>query len=167
MFIRALAVISIILCGAFCGLNSSENLRKRTEICRDIEKMLRICELYIRGCETDVYGIAAKLREADLNMLTFLGELPQSYGESADFHDEWRGSVLKSRGFAAEERELIIEIGSSLGTTDTEGQLKALSFYRERAKALYEQRSAEYVAKGRLYRSLGLLAGVTAAIMVI
>lgn len=167
MLIRAISVVLIILCGAFCGLNSSEKLRKITEICREIEKMLRICEFSIKSCEADVYGIVSRLREADFCMLPFLSELPESYEQCRDFHGKWRSSVLKCRYFALEEEALLIEIGETLGTSDTEGQLKALAFYRERANALYEQRNAEYMAKGRLYRSLGLLAGLTVGIIVI
>ena len=167
MFIRALSVVLIILCGVFCGLNSSDNLRKRTEICREIEKMLRICEFFIKSCEADVYSIASRLKAADFRMLPFLNELPESYEQCRDFHGKWKAAVLKCRYFALEEKSLLIEIGETLGTSDTEGQLKALELYRGRANALYEQRSAEYMAKGRLYRSLGLLAGLTVGIIVI
>lgn len=167
MYIRTAAVILIILGGAFCGLNCSEKLRNRAELCRETEKMLRICEFSVRSCEADVYDIIAKLRAADLRMLVFLNELPSRYDVNEDFHGKWKASVMKCRTFAAEERELLIEIGTALGSCDTEGQLRELEAYRERVQELYEQRLAEYRSKGRLYRSLGVLAGVTLGIIVI
>ena len=167
MYIRTAAVILIILGGAFCGLNCSEKLRSRAELCRETEKMLRMCEFSIKSCEADVYSIASKLRAAGFRMLSFLSELPESYEECSDFHGKWRASVLKCHTLSYDERELLIEIGAALGSCDTEGQLKELAAYRERVQELYEQRLAEYRSKGRLYRSLGLLAGVTLGIIVI
>ena len=167
MYVRAAAVILMVLCGAFCGMNSSEKLRKRGDICLEIGRMLRICEFSIRSCEAEVYSIVSRLKAAELSMLTFLNELPESYEENGDFHDKWRTSVQKCSGFAAEEKTLLIEIGASLGTSDSEGQLRALAVYQTRAQELYELRAAEYRTKGRLYRSLGLLAGVTVGIIAI
>ena len=167
MYTKTVAVILIIMCGAFCGLNSSEKLRKRGNICLEIGRMLRICEFSVRGCAADVYSIVSRLKAAELSMLTFLNELPESYEENVDFHDKWRISVLKCHSIALEESGLLIEIGTSLGTSDKEGQLRALTEYQKRAQELYELRIAEYRSKGRLYRSLGLLAGVTVGIIAI
>ena len=167
MYIKVLAVILIILGGAFCGINSSEKLRKRTLLCRDIRKMLRICETAIRCSEADVYRIMLRLRDEDLHTIPFLENLSAVYDSNADFHTEWKRAVMEAGGLADDERQLLADFGDTLGTSDTEGQLKAISAYQEAVRELYEKRCSEYMKKGKLYRSLGLLAGLTLGIIVI
>ena len=129
--------------------------------------MLRLCEHSIRVCEADVYGIVLKLKSAGFLGLTFLNELPENYDENTDFHSNWKSAVMNCHTFSTEERNLLIEVGTSLGTSDTEGQIKDLVLYQARAQELYEIRIAEYRVKGRLYRSLGLLSGIIVGIIAI
>ncbi|WP_295090768.1 stage III sporulation protein AB [Ruminococcus sp.] len=167
MYIRIAAIIFIILCGVFWGMNSSEKLRIRGDICSEIEKMLRLCEYSIRVCDADVYGIITKLKASDYLLLAFLNELPENYDENGDFHSKWRSAVLECQAFLPEERNLLLDVGNFLGTSDTECQLRTLAVYQERAQELFKLRTTEYRVKGRLYRSLGLLAGVTVGIIAI
>ncbi len=166
MYIRAFAVIFLILAGASCGINGSEKLKKRRDICLEIEKMLRICENLIRSSGADVYCMMTRLR-SEMNRLPFLDSLSGSYAPGSDFHVEWKNAVTKCTELAEDEQQLLIDFGNTLGTCDTEGQLRAIAAYGEAAGELYSRRSSEYASKGRLYRSLGLLAGITLGIIVI
>ena len=65
------------------------------------------------------------------------------------------------------EKKLLCELGRVLGTSDIDGQISALELISRSAEQLTEKYGEEYRKKGRLYRSIGVLAGVTAGIMVI
>nr|WP_242823071.1 stage III sporulation protein AB [Ruminococcus flavefaciens] len=67
----------------------------------------------------------------------------------------------------AEEKKLLIDFGNILGTTDIEGQISSIAAQITLMEGLREQRMAEYRQKGRLYRSLGVMAGVMIGIIII
>ena len=167
MFIEVLALLFIILGGMCFGMHCSERLKRNVEICRETERLLRICEHYIRGSDADIYRIFERLRAEQFEHLSFLSSLSVRYDAECDIRREWRNAVSHCGHIADEERRLLLEFGALLGTSDTEGQLKALSVQQEEIHELYEIRCSEYRTKGKMYRSVGLLAGVTVGIIVI
>ena len=60
-----------------------------------------------------------------------------------------------------------IIIGNTVGTSDAESQLNILNSLKAETELLKSQRDSEYEKKGRLFRSIGILAGITAGILVI
>ena len=166
MVIKISAMLLTILGGAFFGIDRSEKLKNRAEICREIEKVLQICEFTIKSSDSDVYSIAGKLKNNSFNGLSFFRNLPERYEAGKNFRNDWENAILKSK-LESEEKQLLREFGRTLGTSDTDGQLKVISAYIEEIHSLYEQRKAEYTKKGKLYRSLGILGGIMAGIIVI
>ena len=61
----------------------------------------------------------------------------------------------------------MLSLGSILGTTDAEGQLRGIDDIRTRVEQLYKKRQGEYDRKGKLYRSVGVLSGAAIGIMII
>lgn len=136
------------------------------DLCRDIEKMLYICEYSIKSSDEDVYGITKRIEEADLPGLCFIKNIPVSYKAGANFRVDWERAVFKSQ-LPYEERNLLIEFGSVLGTSDTERQLRTISAFIDEVHTLYEQRRFDYMKKSKLYRTLGMLAGIMIGIIII
>ena len=157
----------MVLCGAFFGASRSEGLKRQVKICSDTQRMMRLCETMIRSCGTDIYSLIAMLRREELSALRFIALLPDEYGAGHNFHKEWRRGIEMQGDIRGEEKRILLEFGSLLGTTDVEGQLSGISALQSLIQTLYERRSEEYNSKGRLYRSVGLIAGVTLGIMVI
>ena len=166
MIIKITAMFLIILGGAFFGIDRSDKLKKRAEICHEIEKLLHICEFAIKSSDYDVYSIARKLKAVRFKDLSFIKYVPAQYEAGRNFRNDWENAVLKSK-LEIEEKQLLSEFGRTLGTSDTDGQLKVISAYIEEVHSLYEQRKAEYTKKGKLYRSLGVLGGIMAGIIMI
>jgi len=159
MIIKITAMFLIILGGAFFGIDRSDKLKKRAEICHEIEKLLHICEFAIKSS-------ARKLKAVSFKDLSFIKYVPAQYEAGRNFRNDWENAVLKSK-LEIEEKQLLSEFGRTLGTSDTDGQLKFISAYIEEVHRLYEQRKAEYTKKGKLYRSLGILGGIMAGIIMI
>ena len=105
------------------------------------------------------------------SLVNSCGELFQvSQIGSSPFYSSWRARIGKLRrrwSLTPRDMDLLDELGSRLGTTDSEGQLTHLAHY----KALFERQLAEARAdaeqKTKLYKTLGLFAGVSAAIMLL
>ena len=66
-----------------------------------------------------------------------------------------------------EEREKLREFFCTLGTTDLDGQLSSLEYYSAYFSDRYSAVGQESLSKCRLYRSMGILAGVFVAVILI
>ena len=75
----------------------------------------------------------------------------------ADFQKRWR---LNGTDMA-----LLREFGDGLGTTDVEGQLSHIALYQGMFSKQQSGAEDDILQKSKLYKSLGLLAGVSAALM--
>lgn len=62
---------------------------------------------------------------------------------------------------------IIRELLNGLGKTDTDGQISMLEMNKKLLQNRLEQARDEYSKKGRMYRSVGVLVGVGAAVMLI
>lgn len=167
MLIRFLTVAMAVLCGTSCGMNYSDKLRRRVDFCCQAEKMMQLSSIMIRSCGTDVYKLVSRLKCEGYSELTFLNEVADEYSADNEFRESWESAVMSSKSTGEEEKRILVEFGSFLGSTDISGQVSGIELQIELMQGLYEQRRSEYLQKGKLYRSLGMLAGVTAGIVII
>ena len=167
MELRVLAVIMLILSGAFCGVFYSEKLKRRVVYCHEAEKLMRLCEVMIRTGGTDIFGIIRALKGENFSCFGFIYELPEEYSASCPVREKWRTLLLRDKSVPDEEKAVLAELGEVLGTTDVQGQVSSIASQLVRMEELREQRRQEYIQKGRLYRSLGVMAGVSVGIILI
>ena len=66
----------------------------------------------------------------------------------------------------AAESELMLSLGRSLGTSDISGQLSLIELHSEKLGALRKSASEESAKKGKLFRSVGALCGIGAAVLI-
>ena len=88
-------------------------------------------------------------------------------GETGDFHPLWNDGVKKQPYLTPTDRELLFALGDRLGETDLEGQLSFLELTCEMLKKQQTEAAENYRKKGRMYRSVGILCGIAAGIMVL
>lgn len=97
--------------------------------------------------------------------LDFVGEIMKMLKSRYDIHNVWNEAVMKSDILCKEEKEILVSMGNMLGTSDISGQISALELHRKRLERVFSKAVREYEQKGRMYRSLGVLAGAAAGIM--
>lgn len=160
-FLCALAVF--VVCAAV-GLYKSALLHKRARLLSELLQMLSDFSLAIRftaptldelsdGCTGDFGALLSQARK-----------------DAPDIKSAWEAASAQLCELPytdKREAELISRLGQELGTCDAEGQLSMLELYRGRLKKLSDE--AEENAKGRakLFRSVGALLGLGAAILMI
>ncbi len=129
---------------------------------------------FLRRALTFISCLSTELRYRNddiFSLVNSCGELFQvSQSGSSPFYSSWRACIGRLRfrwSLTPRDTELLDELGSRLGTTDSEGQLTHLEHYR----ALFERQLAEARSdaeqKTKLYKTLGLFVGVSAAIMLL
>ena len=159
----------ILACMAFwvCtaeGMRRSALLKQREQLLAELSAMLCGFAIEIRCTAPTLSELCSAATGVFANLLR------ECKDGSRDIREAWenacgRLSALPCSG--REETALLRELGASLGKSDAQGQLALIELYRERLAQCEKQASQELLQKGRLYRSLGVLCGLGAAVMVL
>ncbi len=168
-----LRLAGIILLAAVCammGMLAAGSLKNRVKAVRQIRIMLERIRLMIRYEALEVNDIVRRLSDDDkLSELRFIPLLHsmQENGED-DFHAAWDRAVDEARDELTDnDIALLKRTGSILGSCDCEGQLAALAVCCDEADRLAADAQEQYNAKGKLYRSLGAVAGALIAVIAV
>ncbi|MGN0651102.1 MAG: stage III sporulation protein AB [Oscillospiraceae bacterium] len=146
------------------GLCQSRMLKLRAENLGELEQLCAEISLEMRCTAPPLERLAGSLHGE------FAGLLNSELSVGSDIRRAWEDSCEKlgRRGYCRlDEQQLLRELGAALGTTSAEGQLKLLELYRGRFAELRAAALEEYSKKGRLFRSVGALAGAGAAVLVL
>lgn len=163
----------IVTMSVLSGWIAAGALKKRVSSLRYMRELIESLILMIRYEALEVDDIALRLSDTEsfdeLSFVKLLGSSTEKLrsGENT-FREIWDMAADKcDDGFAAEDTELLRRIGSVIGSCDTQGQLSALSLYAIRADKLISDAEEQYKSKGRLYRSLGAVAGALMAVIAV
>jgi stage III sporulation protein AB len=83
----------------------------------------------------------------------------------SSFRESWYCAADELTELGESERAIVKSIGRSLGTSDTDGQLAMLAVNSALLTKHGDEAHEQYIKKGKLYRSFGLLAGLFTAIL--
>ncbi len=165
--LRIMAAIAFAAAGGAAGFSMAARLRREQRVCAAICCLLERTAFLVGYRGDDVFSVFSELRrDPELTPLTFLRSLPESYAPGADLREKWR-DLVRSQGLGEDECELLLRLGSIIGRSDCASQLDSIRQLRESAAELERRRDEVCRQKSRLYRSVGLLFGVMAAILVI
>lgn len=163
----ALLAAAAIWAGRYCS--QSVTLRRRA-----LEAMVEMtgrAEDEIRFSGIDVCTLVGRLSRTDLGRtLPFLQPCARMCGGGAPFPDAWQ-KALDQTGremrLTEEDLDQLASFGARLGATDLEGQLAHCRLHGREFARLLEQAREQERTKGKLYRSLSLLASAAVAILAI
>jgi len=167
MIIKSAGIILIVLCFSLAGMTASDRLKKYCLSCTLLEETAVKIGNLIRYRSLNVYDISSELKKSPaLSEMEFIRELPEDFsGES--FSDIWKRAVESDNSIGDEEKGFLIFFGEQFGTGDIQGQLSGVEMLIENLKIAGEKRRREYEKKGKLYRSVGLLAGIMTGIAIL
>lgn len=162
--IKLFGVILIISSAGLVGVRKSSALKKRSDCLKALRKMLFSVKLMLSFNAPTLPEIFARLREsAELSVLPFLRDV-----KSENPCD----SVSSSAGFQSlplfpKDKDIILDVFSSLGTTDLATQVSMLEFNIKRLDVLCSEADSERSVKSRLYSSVGFMGGILVAMLII
>lgn len=102
--------------------------------------------------------------------LPFLKECRTGLEQTSHFPSVWRKSVEGTKGklsLLPEDIDILLSLADIVGASDVEGQLTALDMVETLLKKQREDALMAREKKGKLYRSLGALAGASMAIFLL
>lgn len=153
------AVIVFLLCAAE-GLRRRFALKERAELLDDVLVMLNnfSVEISCRALTPDELIANAKGgRFAEL--------VREKRSKHPNIRAAWEAAceeLPKNR-----ERELLIGLGQSLGTSDKSGQLQLLNLYSAEISRLKDEARENYRKKGEAFSRVGVLCGAAAAVLIL
>lgn len=148
----------------------SSGLSARIVALENIGALLEIFSVSIRfKHETVLRLIEEAESSSSCNRLGFLSTVRERFIASGNFPLAWKESVLEwfPNYLKPEDKTLLLEIGDFLGGSDIDGQLSNLQIKMETASKLLHEAEEEKKRKSKLFRSLGVLGGAFAAILLV
>lgn len=156
-----LAAAAFMICFAF-GARQSLLLKRRAALLEELSRMLNEFEIEIRFAAPTLDILCEKAKGG------FADILRECRGEN-DIKSAWEQACVRLKTLPychAEEGELMLSLGRSLGTSDISGQLSLIELHSQRLNALGKSAAEEAAKKGRLFRSVGALCGIGAAVLI-
>ena len=154
---------AFVLC-LLWGTERSTQLKKRAQLLSELKQMTIQFSVAI-SCT------APPLDELILHCGGVFGQLlRQKLERYPDVRSAWQEAVAQlseCRFCGSGETELLMQLGKDLGTCPANGQLALLELYSEQLSKLLEEAERDTASKGKLFRSVGTLTGLGAAILIL
>ena len=156
------AITAFLMCTAY-GISRSTELKKRSRLLYELKRL------------TVDFAVAIRFTSPTLDELAqsccgVFGELLRHCRKNApDIRSAWTNATRLSQcSFCGkEEAEILFALGRELGTCSVQGQLSLLELHGTKLNSLCAQAEEAARSKGKLYRSVYMLLGAGAAILII
>ena len=158
----------IIAASTLSGNYFSCMLKCRLSSLKKMNYMIDEIIMMIRFRSPTVYEISETLAKSErFNGFDFLKKIYSNGG--VPFQESWCGAVSADppKGMTAADRELLTDVGRKLGTSDAESQINTLKLQQAELLSAITAAESDFAKKGKLYRSMGALAGAFISIMLI
>lgn len=164
--LKFIGLLMIIISGAGLGARASVSLKKNAEICVSVRTFLSELGILMKYSGDTLFSLFTELYERQsVQQLVFLNVLLSELTSGTDFPSAWRKAIYSDKKLSAELSEILLSFGESLGTSGVEGQIMSIERTQAELSAIYENALEQHRRKGRLYRSIGLLGGIAAALL--
>lgn len=171
--IKLIGAIMIIVAGTLIGFQQAARFAERPRQLRQLAHALQRLETEIgyghtplpealeRTASTAPPPISAMLRQAAQGVLAAEGpSFQESWSEAVKAH--WRDTSLK-----ASEQGVLLRLGTTLGISDKEDQMKHLKLALSQLKAEEDSARDDQVRYEKMWKSLGVLLAVLIVILMV
>lgn len=171
--LKIIGCICVMSSCAGIGLYFSATLKERFAYLKELKKILLLLRGDIRYANTQLSealsSISMRHKGEFRSFLSWVSEqMEQMQGKTiADIWKEGVEQKLKNAPLSKKDIEALISFGSNLGYLDKDMQLSTIDLYVSTLEAEIEETSRTMKEKSYLYNSLGIMAGVFIAIVLI
>ena len=153
------------------GMMKASSYRERSRELESILELVKLMELEISYRKEPLAKTFQKA--ASLKPCWFSGVL-QSSGEALtrqrSLHEAWREAMAankKESPLQQQDMEILQDLALGLGKSDTAGQARILEPAMARLRQQLNSAKEQEQKQGRMYRGLGIAAGIVIAIMIL
>ena len=156
-----------VLFGAATGIWFSKGLKERERFISSVILLIKELTVQIKYTNSEIGTMLKQAAQTETYRHLLFVTACKDIAENGDFHPLWNDGVKKQPYLTSADRELLFSLGDKLGETDLDGQLSFLELTYEMLKKQQQEASENYRKKGRMYRSVGILCGLAAGIIVL
>lgn len=156
-------IVLIIIFSFLVGYYFSLRLKNRLEFLSGFREFMTALETNIRYNSGDIFTVIKK----SLPKKTAEYFKSDNFNSLSEYWESCVTNISNSTALKREDLSLLREFGRMLGTTDIEGQLNHIELYKELINSNINNSIEELKKKGKLFKLLGLFAGIAAALMII
>jgi stage III sporulation protein AB len=157
---RLILAIFCLLAGTVFGLYRSAELKRRERLLAEIIQLLENMAVQIRYRALPLSELFNELQGSE-----FLERVGANCVRPK-WREAWNAAAADFPELI-EERDILVSIGNSLGSSDTAGQVAMLELNKELLTSRLAEASDTATKKGAMYRSVGVLAGLGLAIIIV
>lgn len=169
--LKLFSALFIACAFAGIGIYLSSLEKQRVGALKNILTMLSFAETQLRYLHITVAELMKNLSEsAAVSGLEFIGRCSGMLENGVPFSLAWKNSIEEDgelKRLLPETYESLISLGDEIGSTDLEGQLSSCGYYKQIFAAALSEREEKCRRSSKLCPPLGLLLGITVAIMII
>ncbi|MDD6827562.1 MAG: stage III sporulation protein AB [Oscillospiraceae bacterium] len=168
MNIKTLGILLIILVTTLTGIRISGEYAMREKRIDCLLLMTdRIVSLIKYGSFHTREILKRVASDKNFQMIEFPKQAVKFIDSGKDFAQAWDMSVRNDSTLGCEEREILLQMGSSLGKSGKKSQISMLEIHTENLRSIRERIVPELRNKRKLYSSLGVLTGIFISVMLI
>ena len=168
--VRAFAALSIAVAFGFGGKYLAFVAREKAEIIREILQMINIIETRLRFNATPVSQLLLLIEESGLQKLKFIKACRAEVENGCAFSDAWEKSIRSEGHLLAllpDDARHLITMGADIGVTDIEGQLACCGYNRQLFEKSLGEKEENSRRSEKLFPPLGILLGISAALLIL
>lgn len=161
LLLKIIGGVLTALAGFGIGCMLTKKLSARRDFLGKFCVFISLLQTQIRYSSSDIFTLV-KSCDGISNLNIFGGDA------DVPFVVFWETSIADipvNHGLNNSDKELLLEFGSGLGTTDVEGQLRHIELYSEMFNKKLEDSKIRFKEKSRIYRALGIFAGASTALI--
>jgi len=164
LLLKLIGSVLIISSAFLIGNSKSRKLYKRRDFLKSFIVFLNSLSTNIRYEAMDIFAtVAVCKRDENLSYISIKEN-------TQPFDKQWQQQILSlpnSLSLNKSDIELLIEFGNELGKTDIDGQLKHIELYINLFQKELMSAEEDIINKSKLYKTMGLFAGISTTLMII
>lgn len=169
--IKITAVVFVMLGLSASGFYFASVYGKKAEILENIVMMLGIIRTQLRYAHLPLQSMLLFLEENEnIRTLGFVSDCREMIENGDTFRISWKKSIEKEKELCRlipESLPYLIQFGENLGTTDLEGQISCCEYYEHIFCKELEEKEEQSKKYSKLFPTLGIMLGVSVAILMV
>lgn len=145
---------------ASIGITATAGLRERVHDLLEFQKIVTQFGIYTQYAHTDIFETMRRINASEKSAL-----LTRLLARQKGWNREAVGQAITVKNQT--DREMMLDFFTAIGTTDLNGQEAVCAQASGRVAAQLAVATEELNRKGKMYRSLGLCAGLAMVILLI
>lgn len=166
--IKTFFLITILGLAVYMGnLKANQYINRLKELI-SIKSLLNIFENKIKFTQSPLEDIFKNIAEncSEKNIKNIFQALAIDTKQNGNLHKIWEETINnKASNLNSEDKKILIDMGKTLGTTDVDGQVSNIKIASSFIDTQIQKAEKEKEKNVKMFRTLGLVAGLTIIII--